>query len=193
MTEIVEFVGHEIGPAELEFEMMFDLPWISPACARRPDVQEFVEQFGYALDAGFQLKVSVRHQVVHLSKLARDPHATTQDYLCLAPPNIITAFHDMPQELDLNPQLGAYGWYDKATNQIHFDHEKRRQLYQVQEMIKCRECPCRLMCCGYGAVKSRLMSDPAALEPICEMRIGILQQLLRRAVPRQTRTEECLL
>lgn len=193
MTEIVEFIAREIGPVELEFEMMFNLPWISSARAESPVVREFVEQFGDALDAGARLKVRVRHQAVNLGKLARDPCAPSRDYLTLAPPNIITAFHDLPQELDFNPTLGAYGWYDKATDSIRFDHEKRRRLHEGQELTEltqCRECPCWAVCSGQGAVKSRLMGDSAALEPICEVRIGILQELLRRKVCRQIDLEE---
>lgn len=193
MPEIVEFVAREIGPVQLEFEMMFALPWNSSSGAESPYVREFVEEFGRALETGSRLNVGVLHQAVNLGKLGRDPCEASWDYLCLAAPNIITAFHDLPQELDFDPGLGAYGWYDRATDRIQFDHEKRRRLHQNQDMTGCRACPCYVMCSGQGAVKSRLMGNTAALEPICEVRIGILQQLLRRAVPRQTKTEEQLL
>lgn len=190
MSEIVEFVARQIGPVELEFEMMFPLPWISATRAQSPGAQDFVEEFSRALDTGSRVAVRVRHQAVHLAKLACDPKIVTQDYLCLAPPNIVTAFHDLPQELNFDPQLGKYGWYDSASDRIHFDHAKRRRLYHDFEVASCPGCACWQMCAGYGAVRNRLCSDAQSLESLCQLRIGILQELLRRAVPRQPHIQE---
>jgi hypothetical protein len=106
-------------------------------------------------------------------------------HFCLAAPNVITAFFDVPEEGPATPQLGAYGWYDNGRKTIVFDHEKRLRLEEEQTCAACRGCACSAACLGQAGVKGRMPKENEVLGPICQARLGVLKELLRRAVARR--------
>jgi sulfatase maturation enzyme AslB (radical SAM superfamily) len=190
MVEIVEFVASELGRVRLDFGAMFAPVWVDTRLIRPPQPEEFAAQFGRALDRGRKLGVQVRHPEVAPSTLAQSHPSIVSSHFCLAPPNIITAFYDVPNEGSGNPELGAYGWYDSATKSLRFDHEKRRELERQQASEECLGCPCSVNCLGPGGVKGRMPGKPGVAEPDCRARVGVLRELLRRAVPRRMQTTE---
>lgn len=184
MTEIVEFVAREIGRARLDLGMMFSPPWVRPESATSPPWEEFVSGFGQALDRGAELGVDVQHPSISWATLAAEQGSRGATHFCLAAPNVITAFFDVPEEGSATPQLGAYGWYDRGRKTIVFDHEKRLRLEEEQICGDCRGCACSAACLGQAGVKGRMPRENEALGPVCQARIGVLKELLRRAVAR---------
>jgi sulfatase maturation enzyme AslB (radical SAM superfamily) len=188
LVEIVEFVAREVGPARLDFGYMFTLPWINGCGVQSPPWENFVTQFGRALDRGIELGVRVRHPDVSLQTFGHQRPNLVAGHFCLAPPSIVTAFYDVPVEGDANPRLGAYGWYDPDSRSIHLDHEKRKQLEGRELFAKCFDCPCSVSCLGPGGVKGRMSGPMEGDQPACQTRIGVLKEILRRAVPRPKTT-----
>ena len=116
MAEIVDFVAREIGRARLDLGMMFAPPWVRPDAAAPPEWREFVAGFGKALDRGAELGVRVQHPSISWETLAAVQGPRAARHFCLAPPNVVTSFFDVPEEGSAAPQLGAYGWYDGSRN-----------------------------------------------------------------------------
>ena len=185
MEEVVEFVAETAGPVQLQLNMMFGLPWVRGDTVQPPHWEQFVTGFGRALDRGAELGLNVRHPEISLDTIGQDRQSLVASHFCLAPPNIVTAFYDVPAEGGVDPTLGAYGWYDADRHSIRFDHEKRHRLERNQASVACLDCPCCLACCGPGGVKGRM---PRQLrgnrEPGCLSRIGVLEQILRRSLTR---------
>jgi len=190
MVEIVEFFAREIGPIEVEFGPMFAPVWVDTRRIRPPEPEEFVAQFGRALDRGRGLGVQVRHPEITPTSLTHRRSSIVSSHFCLAPPNVITAFYDVPNEGSGNPELGAYGWYDSTTKALRFNHDKRRELERQEASEECLGCPCSVNCLAPGGVKGRIPGKPGVAEPDCRARIGVLRELLRRAVPRRIQTTE---
>jgi sulfatase maturation enzyme AslB (radical SAM superfamily) len=184
MVEIVDFVASEIGRTRLDLGMMFALPWVRPDSAAPPEWMEFVTGFGEALDRGAELGVRVQDPCISWEALAAEQGSRAARHFCLAPPNVVTSFFDVPEEGSATPQLGAYGWYDSSRNTIAFDHEKRLRLEEEQTSPACQQCACRASCLGQGGVKGRMPKEIEVLGPVCQARIGVLKELLRRAVAR---------
>jgi sulfatase maturation enzyme AslB (radical SAM superfamily) len=185
MTEIVDFLAREIGRARLDLGMMFAPPWVRPESATSPPWEEFVSGFGQALDRGAELGVDVQHPSISWATLAAEQGSREATHFCLAAPNVITAFFDVPEEGPATPQLGAYGWYDNGRKTIVFDHEKRLRLEEEQTCAACRGCACSAACLGQAGVKGRMPKENEVLGPICQARLGVLKELLRRAVARR--------
>jgi len=185
MAEIVGFVADEIGRTRLDLGMMFAPPWVRPDAAAPPEWTEFVTGFGEALDRGAELGVRVQHPSISWETLAAVQGPRAARHFCLAPPNVVTSFFDVPKEGSATPQLGAYGWYDSSRNTIDFDHPKRLRLEEEQSSPACQRCPCRAACLGQGGVKGRMPKENEVLGPVCQARLGVLKEILRRAVPRQ--------
>jgi len=185
LDEIVEFIATAVGPVRLDLGMMFGPPWVDSAAAAPPDWREFVAAFARAIDRGRALGVDVQHPCVSWGTLAADPPVYTAPHFCLAPPDVVTAFYDIPREGSATPRLGAYGRFDRARGVIVFDHAKRERLEQDQAEQACLECACRAACLGQGGVKGRIPEEIAVLGPVCQARLGVLKELLRRALPRR--------
>jgi sulfatase maturation enzyme AslB (radical SAM superfamily) len=184
MVELVEFVAREVEGSRLDLGMMFAPPWVRPESATSPPWEEFVSGFGQALDRGTELGVDVQHPSISWATLAAEQGSRGATHFCLAAPNVITAFFDVPEEGSATPQLGAYGWYDRGRKIIVFDHEKRLRLEEEQICAACRGCACSAACLGQAGVKGRMPREYEALGPVCQARIGVLKELLRRAVAR---------
>lgn len=185
LEEIVEFVRAALGPVRLDLGMMFGPPWVDPAAAAPPDWRAFVTAFARALDRGRELGVDVQHPCVSWATLAAEAAPQVASHFCLAPPDVVTSFYDVPREGSATPSLGAYGRYDRDRDAIVFDHDKRRRLEAEQARGACIECACRAACLGQGGVKGRIPESIAVLGPVCQARLGVLKELLRRAVPRR--------
>lgn len=183
MVELVEFVAREIGQVRLDLGMMFDPPWVSPERATTPPWRAFVAGFSAALDRGTELGVAVRHPSINWDTLGGERGARLAPHFCLAPPNVVTSFFDVPREGDATPEFGAYGRYDRAAGAIVFDHAKRRRLEEEESHEVCRKCACGAACLGAGGVKGRMPRETPVLGPVCQARLGVLRELLRRAVP----------
>ncbi|HUJ10664.1 MAG TPA: radical SAM protein [Verrucomicrobiae bacterium] len=183
--EIVEFVAREIGRVRLDLCMMFQTPWVDTDAAQPPLWQQYVAEFGKALDLGARLGVKVRHPTISFESLCSGYSFNVATHFCLAPPNIVTSFFDVPEEGAGTPSAGAYGWYDAATRTLHFDHDKRRRLEEQQALSECRCCACGPACLGAAGVKGRVPREVTVLGPVCQARIGVLKELLRRVVPKR--------
>jgi sulfatase maturation enzyme AslB (radical SAM superfamily) len=189
VVEIVEFVAREIGRVRLDLGMMVALPWVSSARAHPPAWERFVAEFGRALDRGAELGVQVRHPTVSWETLL-GARARVSSHFCLAAPDVVTSFFDVPREHAGKPELGAYGWYDATRRTIVFEHDKRRRLEEGQAAPECQECACGSACLGQGGVKGRLPQGVPVLGPVCQARLGVLKEMLRRAVPRREQAQE---
>ena len=187
MVEIVELVAREVGPVRLDLGMAFTPRWVRPEEAASPPWPAFVAGFAAALDRGAALGVRVAHPSVSWDTLAGEHGGAAAPHFCLAPPDIVTAFFDVPREGAAPPGLGAYGRWDRARGTIVFDHEKRRRLEAEQAPAVCLECACAAACLGPGGVKGRMPDESAPLGAVCQARLGVLRELLRRAVPRPER------
>ncbi len=128
MAEIVAFVAREIGRTRLDLGMMFAPPWVRPDSAAPPGWREFVAGFGEALDRGAELGIRVQHPSINWETISAEQGPRAARHFCIAPPNVVTSFFDVPEEGSATPQLGAYGWYDNGRKTIVFDHEKRLRL-----------------------------------------------------------------
>ena len=191
MPEIVEFMARKIGRCKLNFGMMYSSTWVDPALASPPAWQDFVHGFGEALDRGTELGVQVRHPEVTPEILPRAQRDGATNHFCLTPPNIVTAFYDIPREGGASPELGAYGWYDKQRNSIQFDHAKRLRIAaELESMPCCEACACRFACMAQGRVRGRMPDDATVYAPTCGARVGALRETLRRMVPRRKCFEE---
>jgi len=185
MVELVELVASEIGRVRLDLGMMFAPAWVPPERAAPPPWQAFVRGFAAALDRGAELGVRVQHPTVNWETLAGERSTPVAPHFCLAPPNVVTAFFDVPLEGAASPQEGAYGWYDEVGGEIVFDHAKRRRLLAEQHRSTCVECACGIACLGPGGVKGRMPAETPLGGPVCRARLGVLEEMLRRAVPRR--------
>lgn len=190
MIEIVDFVARDIGRVTVHFGMMFRTPWADRQLARSPQGDAYVAQFGAALDHGAALGVKIEHPTISYESLCSPYSFSVKSHFCLAPPNIVTASFDIPEEGGGEPQQGAYGWYDAHTRTIRFDHEKRRRLTQEHSLSECVSCPCGSACLGASGVKGRVPEDIPVLGPVCQARIGVMKELLRRVAPRRPLTKE---
>jgi hypothetical protein len=194
MTEIVEFVASEIGKVPLVFDMMFAVPWATAEVVQPPNWEEFVFSFGQALDRGAELGVEVQHAQVSLGGMGRSIHPIRNTHFALVPPNTVTAFHDFFEEASADPALGAYGWFDPDADRICFDHDKRQRMeHSLEEsyyLPECMRCVCWNVCFGPGGAKGRVPRLAGKLDPLCQMRIGVSKELLRRAVPRRAKMQE---
>ena len=190
MTEIVEFVAKEIGRATIHFGMMFRTPWADRRVARSPGRTDYVEQFGAAIDLGARLGIRVQHPTISYESLCSPSTTSVKSHFCLAPPNIVTASFDIPEEGSGDPQQGAYGWYDSTDGSLRFDHEKRQRLEQQQTLLECVSCPCGSACLGAAGVKGRVPKEISVSGPICQARIGVMKELLRRVSPRRLTAKE---
>ena len=188
MLEIVEFVAQDIGQIPVEFMPMFAPVWVDTRLIRPPQPDEFVAQFGRALDRGREVGVQVSYPALDPASLAHGASSIVSSHCCLAPPNVVTAFFDVPNEGSAAPELGAYGWYDATTGSLRFDHEKRRKLEREQACEECLGCPCSPHCLGPGGVKGRMPGKPGVAASDCQARVGVLRELLRRAAPRRMQT-----
>lgn len=182
LTEIVDFVARDIGRVGLDFGMMFAPPWVDGSAAAQPPWETYVSEFGKALVHGARLGMRVQHPTISYETLCGMNRSRVVNHFCVAPPNIVTAFFDVPIEGAADPQLGAYGWYDAHTGVIRFDHEKRQRLEREEPMQACQDCPCASACHGVAGVKGRFPCEVDAESAICRARVGVLKELLRRAV-----------
>lgn len=189
LDELVELVASELGPVRLDLGMMFAPPWVHAAEAAAPEWTDFVAGFGRALDRGAALGVEVGHPTISWQTLAAPPELPVATHFCLAPPDIVTAFFDIPREGAAPPRLGAYGRFDRARGEIVLDDARRRELERSQALPECMACGCRAACLGQGGVKGRMPSDVRPLGPVCQARLGVLKELLRRAVPQRDQEE----
>jgi sulfatase maturation enzyme AslB (radical SAM superfamily) len=183
LTEIVDFVARDIGPARLDLGMMFAPPWVSSCAATQPPWETYVTEFGKALAHGAKLGVRVQHPTISYETLCGMSRSRVVSHFCIVPPNIVTAFFDVPGEGAADPQTGAYGWYDTQTRAIRFDHEKRQRLEDGEPMAACQDCPCASACHGVAGVKGRFPTEVDPGGAVCLARVGVLKELLRHAAP----------
>lgn len=183
MPEIVEFAAIEMGATRLNFNMMFAPDWVNREKCMTPDWRKFITGFGLSMDKGALLNLSVQHPTISYETLCTVEAQRFATHFCLAPPNIVTAFYDVPKEGDKNPHLGAYGWFSKKGNEIRFDHEKRCALNQEQEILECLDCPCYIACNSPAGVKGRIPENIRVNGPVCRARIGVFKELIRRVQP----------
>lgn len=192
ISEIVQFVARDIGSAHLHLSMMFPASQADNQMFGPPPWEDYVREFGKAMDLGARLGVKVSHPHIAYESLCFSNPANLCAPFCLAPPRTVTSFFDVPVEGADASALGAYGYYDPAKRAICFDHEKRRQLEQAQPWAVCQICPCGPACIGTGGVRGRVPKAAPLLGRECQARLGVLRELVRRSVPRQIVKKEAI-
>lgn len=183
MAEIVDYCADALPGAKLQFGMVFAMPWTDEV---NVNADVFVARFIEALQAGRERGMAVGHPEVNLSMLLRPRPDMLEDHVCLAAPDKVIAFYDVPGEPGRLPRLGAYGYYDVSKGVIVWDHEERLRLQCEQTIPQCRACPLRFSCFGAAGVKGRMASQQKEMDNHCAARIGVLRELLRGLVLART-------
>ena len=122
------------------------------------------------------------------------PHACqVVPHFCLAPPNLVTAFYDVPADGPGDPQEGVYGHYDRTSGRLHIDEETCLTLPHAPAHPRCASCPCLAACGNVSGVKGRMPDNENVLDSVCNARRGVLREMLSRLVPRRnTQTTETI-
>ena len=176
MAEIVDYCADVLPGAKLQFGMVFAMPWTDEA---NVDAEVFVTHFVEALHAGRKRGVSVGHPEVNLSMLLRPRPEMLEDHVCLAAPDKVIAYYDVPGEPGQLPKLGVYGHFDASKSMIVWDHKERLRMQREQMLSECLACPLRFSCFGAAGVKGRMASEQKEIENHCAARIGVLREVLR--------------
>jgi len=192
MATMIKFFAQELGRVCVVFDMMFDVPWRSSDEFSPPHWAQFVDEFGRALDCGEKLGVEVQHAQVSVSAACAAEDSGPRQHFALVAPDVVAAFHDVFAELGETPVLGTYGGYCRETGSIWFDHQKRVSMESTPLEFACQACPCVHACHGTGAAKARIDITEPGKDDTCRMKVGVLKELLRRAVPRRTTLKEAL-
>jgi len=185
MEEIVEFTASELGPVSLQLGMAFSTPYCDTKRFGPPDWRDYVRGFGKAFQKGLETGVRVEHPTIHPQMLVGQSFGSFAPHFCLAPPNIVTAFYDVPAEGSGDPRLGMFGHYDAGTGRLRIDEEKCRALPHAPMHPQCAECPCEAACRNIGGVKGRVPGDGGLVGSVCRARVGVLREMLRRLAPKQ--------
>jgi MoaA/NifB/PqqE/SkfB family radical SAM enzyme len=191
ISEVVQFVAREIGAAHLQLSMMFFASQVEDPTFGPPPWEDYVREFGKALDLGARLGVKVSHPQVAYESLCCSNSGRLTAPFCLVPPRTVTAFFDVPEGVDAG-SLGTYGHYDPEERTICFDHERRRQIGQAEPWDACQSCPCCAACIGTGGVRGRIPMAAPLVGPECQARLGVLKELVRRSVPKPIVKEETI-
>jgi sulfatase maturation enzyme AslB (radical SAM superfamily) len=187
MVEIVEFVASEIGKVHLDMGIVFTPRWVDRERVRAPAASEFLQGFAAALVRGRELGVSVGNPNVSIELLLRDPEQS-DIHVCLAPPDVMTAYYDVPLEGANSPTAGAFGRWDPAASEIWIDDELRRRLVREEGGDeRCAVCPCRSACLAPSGVRGRMPDDDELRNRECKVRVGVLEELLRHVADRSRR------
>jgi sulfatase maturation enzyme AslB (radical SAM superfamily) len=192
MIEIVDFVASDIGSVSLHLGMVFTPEWVDREKVSSPPLKDYVKGFGKALVHGLKKGVKVEHPSVSLDHFIAPHENPSETHFCLAPPNLVTAYYDVPEEGVSDPQHGVYGWYDKPENKLRFDHKKRATLKTDKLLDKCQTCPCSIGCLGRSGVKGRMPKNEIVGGPKCQARIGVLKELIRQVVPKRKIEEKVI-
>ena len=185
MIDLVDFVASEIGLVHLDLGMMFAPPWVDPGRSAAPSWRDFVSGFAAALDRGAEVGVCVEHPSIRRDMLLADDRLHDV-HLCLAPPDLVTAYYDVPREGRDGPCGGVFGRWDRASGRLILDRERLQELVHDPGDPRCEACPCRSACFGPGGVKGRMPENRQLTESVCHARVGVLREILRRSAPART-------
>ncbi len=185
MGDIVRFVAGEIGPVRLDLGMVFTPEWVDQERVRAPAAGDFITNFARALSLGETLGVDVGNPNVSIELLLRDPREPDL-HVCLTPPALMSAYYDVPREQAATPAAGVFGRKDPETGEILIDAaalEKLREEESGDE--RCRRCPARAACMAPSGVRGRMPDDEELRDRECRVRVGVLEELLRRGPARR--------
>ncbi len=181
MAEFVNFFADAFGKRiKVVFTAMMDLEG-APGGFAPPEPDIFIKNLGTALDHATARHVQVGHCVVSLEALILDATREANRTVCLLP-NRTVARHSEPFWLDDARKFSSsvFARYEPRLGRLTVDGRRHRESFNGVLPSRCRTCACAAACAGHPSSWGWDEAHPGDDE--CEVRRGVMLEILRRAV-----------
>ena len=181
MPQFVDFFADAFGERiRVMFAAMMELE-AAPGGFNSPEPDLFARNFGAALDRGRARGVHVGHCVVSIETLVLDAGREVNRTVCLLP-NRTVARHYEPFWLGdaRNFSSSVFARFEHPLGCLVVDERKHQESFHGVLPPRCHTCACVAACAGYPSSWGWNEVHPGDHE--CEVRRGVMREILRRAV-----------